>query len=128
MNESPFEEWVEKAEEDFRAARALDPSDVPDIVCFLSQQCIEKYLKAALARQRASIPRIHDLVVLNDTVAEGDKRFEKLYEQLVVLNPFSVAVRYPGTETTAKDAKQAVEAMRKLRKKIRSLLNLEVKE
>ena len=127
MTDFAFDEWVEKAEEDFRAARALDPSDVPKVVCFLSQQCAEKYLKAALVRQETEVPRIHNLVVLNDMVAEGDGRFERLNDSINVLNPFSVAARYPGTDTTPEDAREAFQAARKMRAQIRKLLNLHPK-
>ena len=44
-------EWVEKAEADVRSARReLRVRDHPnyDLVCFLSQQCAEKYLKGGL--------------------------------------------------------------------------------
>ncbi len=50
MSEPWFEEWVAKAEQDHYAASVLDAGTVPDVVCFLCQQCAEKYLKAALAR------------------------------------------------------------------------------
>ncbi len=42
-------EWIEKAEEDFRVAlslRRLRRHPAHNSVCFHSQQCIEKYLKA----------------------------------------------------------------------------------
>lgn len=125
MSKSPIEEWLHKAEEDFRAAAALEPTDVPDVVCFLCHQCIEKYLKAVLARLKIPPPRIHDLAVLNDLLAEQDKQFDDLCPDIRVLTPFSVAVRYPGTDTTPTDAKRALRTARKLRKKIRVLLNLE---
>ena len=51
-------QWVNKAEDDFRVAeRELRVTDLPsyDAICFHSQQCAEKYLKACL-HQRDSIP------------------------------------------------------------------------
>ncbi|MEO0520366.1 MAG: HEPN domain-containing protein [Cyanobacteria bacterium P01_A01_bin.116] len=45
------QEWVSKAEGDFLTAqRELQAESKPnyDAVCFHSQQCIEKYLKACL--------------------------------------------------------------------------------
>ena len=128
MSDQLFEEWVEKAEEDYRAATALDVSDVPAVVCFLSQQCIEKYLKAALARHGAAVPRTHNLIVLNDMVCERDRRFEELSDALDVLNPHSVAVRYPGMEVTPEDARQGLKAASISRAKLRILLGLEVEK
>jgi len=58
-------EWIEKAEADFRSAqRELRVRDHPnyDLVCFLSQQCAEKYLKARLVEAGISFPKTHDLV------------------------------------------------------------------
>ena len=43
-------EWIEKAEEDYNAAKWLQESPNPfhNSICFHVQQCIEKYLKAWL--------------------------------------------------------------------------------
>lgn len=42
------QEWVEKAEGDYRVAstQRQDAEPVWDAICFHAQQCIEKYLKA----------------------------------------------------------------------------------
>lgn len=46
-------EWIERAEGDWKVAQremqAADP--VWNVVCFLVQQCVEKYLKAFLEEQ-----------------------------------------------------------------------------
>jgi len=128
MRESLFEEWVEKADEDFRAASALEPDDVPGVICFHCQQCVEKYLNAALVRHSEAAQRTHNLIVLNDMVAEHDERFAAFPDRLETLNPYSVLARYPGIETTAENAKEALKAARALRNEIRKLLNLEVRE
>jgi HEPN domain-containing protein len=46
-------EWVEKAEGDWKVAqREIGSTDpVHNVVCFLAQQCSEKYLKAFLEEQ-----------------------------------------------------------------------------
>lgn len=125
MSGSRSEEWVEKAEEDYRAAVALDESDVPAVVCFLSQQCIEKYLKAALVALGKEPPRTHDLIHMQERVAKLDPRFSTFAEPLQVLMPYSVLVRYPGGKVTSADARAARETMRSLRDRIRELLGLE---
>ena len=76
MNESWFEEWVKKAEDDYRTAIALDAADVPAVVCFHSQQCIEKYLKAALVKHKLPTRKTHDLVVLICLVEPKNKEIE----------------------------------------------------
>ncbi len=56
-------EWVRKAEADYRAAGNLDRGSdpLPDQVCFLCQQCAEKYLKALLEELGLTVPRTHVL-------------------------------------------------------------------
>ena len=120
-----FEEWVHKAEEDYLAASSLDPVATPGPVCFHCQQCVEKYLKAAFLEHGVPIRRTHNLIVLNDLVAEHVPGFEQLCDELLVLNPYSVMIRYPGLETTGEEAKRALEIASSLRRRIRSLLGLQ---
>ena len=56
-------EWVRKAESDYRGANQLARSRPPvhDLICFCSQQCAEKYLKALVEEQGLVVPRTHDL-------------------------------------------------------------------
>jgi HEPN domain-containing protein len=57
-------EWIDKAEGDFATAqRELDAIDHPnyDAVCFHTQQCAEKYLKAFLQEADITFRRTHDL-------------------------------------------------------------------
>src|SRR5882762_6573554 len=60
-------EWIAKAEGDFATAqRELGATDHPnyDAVCFHTQQCAEKYLKAFLQEASIAFPRRHDLADL----------------------------------------------------------------
>ncbi len=64
---STVAEWVEKAEGDYHSTVSLHrlrSNPEPDNVCFLSQQCAEKYLKAFLVDRGINPPHIHDLVGL----------------------------------------------------------------
>ncbi len=57
-------EWVAKAEEDFLAAVDLarrGKRPLWNVVCFHTQQCAEKYLKARLEEGGLSVPKSHDL-------------------------------------------------------------------
>jgi len=125
MSAEKSKEWVEKAEDDYRAATALDPADVPGVVCFLCQQCIEKYLKAALALHGVKVPKLHDLIALNEMVENVDARFSALIDGLQVLLPYSVASRYPGMTMSAEEARRAVATMIELRGQIRRFLGVE---
>ena len=56
-------QWVAYAEEDLRTAEYLltmDRDCPVRSVCFHSQQCIEKYLKAVLTCRSVEFPKIHD--------------------------------------------------------------------
>jgi HEPN domain-containing protein len=58
-------EWVAKAESDYdgacEALRSRKKSR-RDRICFFSQQCIEKYLKARLTEAGGAFPRTHEFV------------------------------------------------------------------
>ena len=64
-------EWVDKAEGDWKVApREMQaPDPVWTVVCFLAEQCAEKYLKGFLEEQNIAFQKIHDLVVLLNTSA-----------------------------------------------------------
>ncbi|MEK6324576.1 MAG: HEPN domain-containing protein [Acidobacteriota bacterium] len=60
-------EWIDKAEGDFATAQVSYRTrrlPNPDAVCFHSQQCVEKYLKARLDEAGLVIPRTHNLFAL----------------------------------------------------------------
>jgi len=61
------QEWVSKAEGDYRTAnREFAVTDEPnyDAVCYHAQQCIEKLMKANLIEREIPFPRTHNLVQL----------------------------------------------------------------
>jgi len=47
-----------------------------------------------------------------------------IHAHLAVLNPYGIDIRYPGIDATVKDARDAVEAMKVVRKLVRSKLGL----
>lgn len=60
-------QWVEKAEHDLTAARQiqkLGKAAPTDTICFHAQQCVEKYLKAALVNLGIPFAKTHDIEVL----------------------------------------------------------------
>ena len=55
-----LKEWLEKAEEDFEAAKTIMKRrrrPLPSIVCFHCQQAAEKYLKALLIFMKLHFPK-----------------------------------------------------------------------
>jgi len=100
-------EWVSKAEGDFvTAGRELRARKSPnyDAVCFHCQQCAEKYLKAVLQVNDKHIPKIHNLIELMALCLQIDSTFEMLRADLIVLERYSVRVRYPGNSAEKIDA------------------------
>ena len=114
--------WIRKAEQDWRAARKLDPDTEPDAVCFHCQQCVEKYLKALLVSAHRGFPKTHDLGVLLNLVAPGGSNLRKYQNDLSDLNPYSVIARYPGLDTTPAEARQARVITRRVRLALRRRL------
>ena len=80
------QEWVDKAEGDFATAqREIEVDNNPnyDAVCFHSQQCIEKYLKACLQENNIAFGRTHDLTKLLDAFLTAEPSWENLRNSLV---------------------------------------------
>ncbi|MEW5718293.1 MAG: HEPN domain-containing protein [Chloroflexota bacterium] len=127
MNVETVSEWVRKAEGDYENARLLARQRkkiLSDNLCWASEQCAEKYLKAFLTRHRIDFERRHDLVMLK-TLCEGvDSDFRLLDNTIADLEPCSPAVRYPGTSVTETEARSAFDAMKTVRKFIRAKLGL----
>lgn len=120
-------EWVEKAEGDFVAAgREYRARKLPvyHVVCFLTQQCAEKYLKAFLEQFEKPIPRVHDRIELLELCKEMDPGFEILRADLVALGRYSVRVRYPGSTVDKEDAKSAYQSAMVVRDYLRQKLSL----
>ena len=133
MSGSLLDEWVAKAEQDYRAAVTLDPDDTPDVICFHCQQCIEKYLKAAMVTRGIRVERTHDLLELKDLLYSGANSslssdaaaYGALFDDLDLLQGYAVNIRYPGTHAAADEPRRALATMQGLRTSLRCLLGLE---
>lgn len=92
-------EWIEYAEHDLLAAKTLLASQkVPfEIVAYHCQQAAEKYLKAVLIQNGASVPFIHDLLKLNRGAQAYIPELRNLEKVCELLTPFGTATRYPGS-------------------------------
>ncbi len=120
-------EWVDKAEADFATAeRELRARKNPnyDAVCFHSQQCAEKYLKARLQEANISFGKTHDLSALLDLVLPVESSWETLRGDLQALTVFAIAYRYPGESADKETAREAIMRCRKVRRIVRQALGL----
>ncbi len=120
------EEWVEKAEGNWRFVQWGMQADKPvwDVICFLCQQCGEKYLKAFLEEEGINFPKTHDLVLLLNLSASLLPRLVAHKQELAYLTTLSVATRYPGMAASQQDAEDAIKAAGEVRSIIRATLGL----
>lgn len=105
-------EWIRRADGDLNAARHLlsvNPRPA-EVICYLSQQAVEKYLKAALIRSSTPFPKSHDLVLLRGLVP-GVESLELPVESLETLTRYAIEARYPGAWFPI-DADEAESAVR----------------
>ena len=118
-------EWIDKAEGDYNTARReLSVRKKPnyDAVCFHSQQCVGKYLKAFLVFCEIEPPRIHNLIELLKLCSAKDGSFEFIHPTLDALMTYAIDIRYPGDFSSKEEARAAVSAMKQVREFVRGKL------
>ncbi|MBP7280386.1 MAG: HEPN domain-containing protein [Leptospiraceae bacterium] len=94
---SEWKQWILYSEEDLQSAETLLSSEntFPRNVCYLSQQSVEKALKAIFVFLNMSFAKIHDLEALYAKLPSDIK--DKLnLEGLSELSEWAVEARYPG--------------------------------
>ena len=113
--------WTAKAEEDYTMARLALRQKTPltGSACFHAQQCVEKYLKAALVAKGLAFPKTHDLVALNDLCMQAGVFLAVAPDQLADLSRQAVQVRYPGEDPAPEEAKEAYEIAKRVRRFVR---------
>jgi HEPN domain-containing protein len=111
-DETTFETWRLKAEEDLTAAAILAENAGPAAtICFLCQQVAEKYLKGFLLLRRQPPKRIHHLDVLLEDCIALDGSFQRLVDDAVLLKRYYIASRYPDDIPQDVRSEEASEAM-----------------
>ena len=118
-------EWVAKAESDLKtAAITLGAGrDCPtDTVCFHSQQCVEKYLKALLTLRSIPFPKTHNIRFLLELMpSEVRPELKRAWQDQ--LTDYAAAARYPGWgPIPISEARKAVAVARRVRREVRRLL------
>ena len=104
------QEWVKKAEKDFSSAQLLASQTEPnfDLICFLSQQCVEKYSKACLQEADIFFPKTHLLPALLDLLLSTGDSWDEIRIASKTLSAYAVEFRYPGAWATEEIAAQAL--------------------
>lgn len=94
----PADAWIAFAREDMRMAELAYADGIWNQACFHVQQCVEKLLKAALARQQLPIPQVHWLSDHLDRVDPATSQaLSHLGPRIRALDHFYIPTRYPDT-------------------------------
>ncbi|OHB48623.1 MAG: hypothetical protein A2Y10_12140 [Planctomycetes bacterium GWF2_41_51] len=121
-----IEEWIRKADADYAtASREMSVREDTnfDAICFHSQQCIEKLMKALLIKNGQTPPKIHDLFHLSLLLSPVCKKWSCRHEDLRYLTRASVDFRYPGESADKDEAAHALEICSNLRTVLHQLLS-----
>jgi HEPN domain-containing protein len=87
------ESWLRFAREDIRMAELALAEGLYTQVCFHSQQCAEKALKAWLIHMGESIPRSHRMADLLSLMPKD--LLGEMADRLLLLDLFYIPTRYP---------------------------------
>jgi HEPN domain-containing protein len=120
-------EWIQKGDEDYSVAiREVRVRRNPaySTVCFHAQQCLEKYLKASLAKRGRPFPRTHDLDVLLAECLSEYPLWIAMQADLKRLSRYAVQFRYPGESADREEALLAVKIMKRCTVEIRASTGL----
>ena len=108
------EGWIKIAGEDLQSAKYLFEKALHRMVCYHAQQAVEKLLKAILVEHEIDIPRIHNLLDLNNAARKLGQNTPLADEDAVFLNSIYRS-RYPldtgllpWGEPTKADAEKAL--------------------
>lgn len=109
--------WLKYAREDLQTAELIlgHPTIAYRHVCWLSQQTVEKELKAALIFLQVEFPRTHDLDILRNLLP-GEWGAKKVSPDLAEMTEWAVESRYPGDwpDVTESDARAAFDLAKKM--------------
>ncbi len=90
-----FQDWLTRAKQDLRAAEVLLPEELWNLVCFHSQQSVEKCLKGLIVRrEHITPPREHTIDKLY--VELPKEWFGDMTADLDYMSKFYTSTRYPN--------------------------------
>ncbi len=120
------EQWLAFARQDAQIADLAMREGIFNQVCFHSQQCVEKSLKALIVHQGQTPPRIHKLTDLLALVSAVP--LSAMAREIYLLDRFYTVTRYPGfsplTSQTLPDQHDAEEALDIARKVLDIVTNI----
>jgi HEPN domain-containing protein len=98
--ENILQQWVDKGNDDLRTAEYLSTMHSPtlnDLICYLSQQSAEKYLKSFIFSHDIDPDKTHDLTELLKVCQNFDDSFSVLSSQTLILK--RLTSDQPDTQT-----------------------------
>ncbi|MCQ6535991.1 HEPN domain-containing protein (plasmid) [Bacillus mycoides] len=125
-NTEDLKEWLFIAKSDLDSARYLTHmKPFPTaIICYHSQQCVEKLLKGFLALNGRPVPKTHNLLMLHKFCRRLNEEFSLILEQCVQLNGYATEIRYPYFEAlTVQDGLMAIQHAQKVMSFYKEALN-----
>lgn len=90
-----FQQWLDFATEDLTVAQLAFKESHFSHACFLSQQAIEKALKAFLIAKVNQYPRIHNLTDLLTQCTAIDATFTQFAMECTTVDQYYIPTRYP---------------------------------
>ena len=113
-----FQQWLDFASEDLAVAQLAFKEKHFSHTCFLSQQAIEKALKAFLIAKVNQYPRIHNLTDLLTQCTAVEATFTQFIPECATVDQYYIPTRYPtgipgglaSTPPTTHHATTAVDA------------------
>ncbi|PQQ52692.1 HEPN domain-containing protein [Bacillus thuringiensis] len=114
-NTKDLKEWLSIAKSDLDSSSYLTHMKTfpTAIICYHSQQYLEKLLKGFLALNGRPVPKTHNLLMLHKSCRRLDEEFSLILEQCVQLNGYATDIRYPYLEAlTVQDGLMAQHAQK----------------
>ncbi|MGZ8244591.1 HEPN domain-containing protein [Methylomagnum sp.] len=87
--------WMRHAASDLLLARSKPAGVLLELLCFHTQQAVEKAIKAMLLAQGIEFPKTHNLRILLELLAERMEIPAQLWSA-AGLTEYAVSLRYPG--------------------------------
>jgi HEPN domain-containing protein len=125
-NSFHYQDWLLKAKNDLRSAKAIFryyENPPTDTICYHCHQVAEKSLKSFLVYKKVSFPKIHDLIAILNLCLLKDKSLKMLRVPLEVLNK---EAKYPTDmllDYSKDEARQAIRYAEEIFKIIREKIN-----
>lgn len=125
-NSKNYDDWLLKASNDLRAARAIlgyyehPPTDT---ICYHCHQVAEKAIKGYLVFHQIVFHKIHDLIALLNLCLAKDRDLESLRESLENLNQYYIETKYPPDMPISYSKEEAKEAITRARLVLKTIKN-----